>query len=159
MSNASALKTNTSTSNTNTSNTNTSNTNTSNTSTSNTSTSNTNTLDASDTTKSPSISNDLYSGVATLGKIRAIIFAIIFGLLSIGLLIGGIMTLVKSKNYKPQPNDTNSRESLTKQGWIMIGASMFIAVIISISLYITFKYKAVAAIGGAAGVFDLFLRR
>ena len=69
------------------------------------------------------------------------------------------MTLIKSKNYKPQPNDTTTSESLAKQGWIMIGFSMFIAVIISISLYLTFKYKAVAAIGGVEGVFDVFLRR
>ena len=108
----------------------------------------------------PSIGEDLYSGVATLGRIRAVISAVIFGLIAIALLIGGILKLVNAKDYKPQPNDEpDAKFNLEKQGLYMILAAGVIVLLISTSLYLTMRYKAIAAIGGAEGIAYGVLRR
>lgn len=108
----------------------------------------------------PTFGEDLYSGVATLGRVRVVITSVIFGLIAIALLIGGILKIVNARDYKPQPYDQpNAKSNLEKQGWYMILAAGFIVLLIGISLYFTMRYKAIAAIGGAEGIANVLLRR
>ena len=80
------------------------------------------------------VGSEIYSGAAGVGRVSAIIGAVIATLVGVGFIVGGIYLVARTDNKTG--------------GWVLIGVGVLAIIISWLWVYLTRRSKFLAAVGG-----------